>query len=110
MSRLAAVKAGHQQMTIDEYLNLDRDETPQAGMTAGDIGVDPNPIGTELVTVGDVSHPKKGTGPHDGDCPHSQQCELERQQLPYYLPPRCHWRAWGDWERCPIYRNGGNGP
>jgi hypothetical protein len=39
--------------------------------------------------------------PPNGDCPNSEQCELERQRLPYYLPPRCHWRAWGDWERCP---------
>jgi hypothetical protein len=39
--------------------------------------------------------------PPNGDCPHAQECEQERQQLPYYMPIRCHWRAWGDWKRCP---------
>jgi hypothetical protein len=45
---------------------------------------------------------------HNGICPYTQRCEKRRANLPIYRPGQpCHWVAWGDWERCPIYQNGG---
>lgn len=68
-------------------------------------------IPTSVATEGDVSQVKIGIELHDdGDCPYTQRCEERRRQLSTYRPFQpCHWRAWGDWRRCPIYRNGGNG-
>lgn len=117
MSKLAAVKAGQQQMTIDEYLALDRDASPPEPPREGPkepstitAGTDPNPIRTELVTVGDVSRVKKGTEPHlDGNCPYVVQCESRRQRLSTYREHQpCHWLAFRNVGGCPIYRNGGN--
>ena len=62
--------------------------------------------GSEQLNLGDITAKFGGNLPPNGDCPNSQQCELERQQRPYYLPQRCHWRAWGDWERCPKLNGG----
>jgi hypothetical protein len=94
MGKLSNI-AGSEQLNLDDVLAEFRDKAPLEGMTANQIGLS---VATTEVTKGD----KIGTGTHDdGNCPHSQQCESERQQRPYYLPQVCHWRAWGDVGRCP---------
>jgi len=106
-----------EQMSIDEYLALDRDETPLEPILEGEkspstitAGADPAMI--MAIEDGAVATEwgEKGREPHDGTCPYTQQCETRRRRLPTYRPEvPCHWAAWGDWARCPIYRrNGGN--
>ena len=44
--------------------------------------------------------------PLNGTCPYADLCQVRRQRLPTYRPGHpCHWRAWGDWQRCPIFGN-----
>jgi len=119
MTRLADIKAGQQQMTLDDYMALDRDASPpEATMTVkkgnprAPAGVDPDPAGADhgqLETIKSVSGAKIGTDSHlDGDCPYVAQCESRRRKLSTYRENQpCHWRAFWQWRDCPIYRNGG---
>jgi hypothetical protein len=44
--------------------------------------------------------------PLNGTCPYASHCEMRRARLSHYRPDQpCHWLAWGDWQRCPIFRN-----
>jgi hypothetical protein len=96
MSKMAAFKAT-QQLSLDDVLAEFRDASPPEGTAA--VG-----IPTAAIAEGDVSGPET----HNGLCPCTQQCEERRRQLPTYREhQQCHWLAWGDWRRCPIYRNGG---
>jgi len=114
MTRLSAF-TDSEQLSLDDTLAELRDETPPETAREGrkepavvTAGADPDVIRTELDTQGDVLQVKIGTEPHNGTCPYIQQCEIRRRRLPTYRPFQpCHWRAWGDWQRCPIYRNGG---
>ena len=120
MAKLTGILDGQtaaQQMTIDDYLALDRDESPleaiamvekRSSMTTA--GADPDVIMTDLGTSGDVSHLKNGTISHfGGDCPFAVQCEPRRALLPIYRQyQKCHWIVWRNWQSCPIYKSGGD--
>jgi hypothetical protein len=104
-----------EQLSLDDVLAEFRDASPPEAprerpkrasvITAG---TDPDVIRADLDTQGDVSQVKVGTEPHNGTYLYTQQCEIRRRRLPTYRPSQpCHWRAWGDWQSCPIYRNGG---
>lgn len=102
MAKLSAF-TDSEQLSLDDVLAEFRDASPPKRHPDVEIGPDP-----EL--QGDVSQTKIGTELHNGTCPYTQRCEERRRQLSTYRPFQlCHWRAWGDWRRCPIYRNGGNG-
>jgi hypothetical protein len=100
MARISAF-TDSEQLSLDDVLAELRDTSPPEVTAA--VG-----IPTSGAIRGDVSHLKIGIEPHnDGDCPYMQRCEKRRRRLPHYretIP--CHWRAWGDWRRYPIYRNG----
>jgi hypothetical protein len=97
-----------EQLTLDDVLAEFRDEAPPEVVAAVEIGPDPDAAGADQGLTGDVSQAKIGTVSHNGTCPYTQQCEERRRQLPTYREYQpCHWMAWGDWRRCPIYRRNG---
>lgn len=111
MSRLAAIKDGQEQMSIAEYLALDRDENPPEDTSAIEKGAsmitaraDPEMIRTTRAE----SQAGIGTETHNGDCPYTQRCESRRRRLSTYRQYQaCHWLAFRNVGGCPIYQNGG---
>jgi hypothetical protein len=114
MARLSDI-TGSTQLSLDDVLVEFRADPPPEAAREGrkepsvaTAGADPDVIMADLETVGNVSQVKKGTESHNGICPYTQQCETRRRRLPTYRQHQlCHWLAWGDWWRCPIYRSGG---
>jgi hypothetical protein len=109
MSKLGAFKTA-QQISLDDALAEFRAEAPPESVTA--VKKEPSVItaGPDQELQVATKEAKKGIEPHNGLCPYTQECETRRQRLPTYRQYQpCHWVAWGDWRRCPIYRNGGSG-
>lgn len=115
MTRLAMFISS-EQLSPDDVLAEFRDESPsevtaavEKGASGPTAGAGPELIMADLEAEGDVSQAEIGTEPHNGTCPYTQQCEPRRRRLSTYRQYQpCHWRAWGDWRRCPIYRNDGS--
>jgi hypothetical protein len=92
-----------EQLALADVLTEFRDASPQEATTA-------DQIGSSVANTEALKRDEIGTEPHFDDCPYAEQCEPRRRKLSTYRQYQpCHWRAWGDWRRCPIYRNGGNG-
>jgi len=118
MGKLAAILDGQtEQLSIDDYLALDRDDSPPEntaavgkGASGPTIGADPDVIMADLDPQGNASHPEKGTETHiDGNCPYVVKCETRRRRLSTYRQfAACHWVTWQDVGGCPIFQNGGN--
>ena len=115
MARIATFTEA-EQLALDGVLAEFRDGNPPEAAREGrkepsvaTAGVDPDAAGADLEMVGDVSRMEIGTEPHlNGDCPYVAQCEPRRRKLSTYREHQpCHWRAFWQWQNCPIYRNGG---
>jgi len=94
MGKLATFKTT-QQISLDDALAEFRDDPPPEGEKGGQRGPE--------------NRTALGTEPHlDGDCPYVAQCESRRRKLSTYREHQpCHWRAFWQWWRCPIFKNGG---
>jgi len=98
-----------EQLPLEELLAEFRDEAPPEAAREGRKEPSVATAGADLEMVGDVSRMEIGTEPHlNGDCPYVAQCEPRRRKLSTYREHQpCHWRAFWQWQNCPIYRNGG---
>lgn len=116
MTQLDAIldTQGAAQLSLDDLLAVleaaERDDFPPEPVPSVTAGADPEAVAAIEGAAVATERAEIGPTSHDGTCPHKFHCEMRRRRLPHYRPEvPCHWVTWGDWRRCPIYQNGGNG-